>query len=242
MDFTNHLTKARSIAVSVAAVILSVGAWSDTEAVIISAYQRIEANFTNENEYNLINQVNVGHSFQYLSSLIGVSQAVKSSKLDKAVQFHYFHDEKFLLSVAVKQGRVASYAVQSLIRDFNVSIPFNTNELNFQPISSVISLPDNSHFESGNANFYLDAIALGRDAMYNTLMVGSYQYAPLNTKLAKQISTLDEEFVLGNDEAAESLKTSIRNQPADTFIIGELPEEILIEMLLSKYEFNSYFS
>ncbi|WP_234494188.1 ETEC_3214 domain-containing protein [Vibrio maritimus] len=242
MEYSKHLSKAKSVAFSVAAIIVSIGTWSDTEAVIISNYQRVEATFTNTNEYNLIDKINVGHSFEYLSSLTGVSQAVKSSKIDEEVRFYYYNFRKFLLSVAVKQGRVASYSIQALVPDFNVNIPFSNAQLDQQSLSRVISVPDESYFESGNSNFYLDSISLGRDAMYNTLMVGSFQYITFDSDMDKKISKLDDAFVLGDEKREQELKSAIRSRSANTFVIGELTEPLLIEMLLSKFEYSAYFS
>ena len=239
---TKWMVKAKSAAISIAAIIISIGGWNDTETVLVNTYQKVKANFTHENEYRLISQLTVGHSFDYVSQTAGLPQAVKASNIDAGVQFKYFNYDKFLLSIAVKENRVAAYAIQALQDDFLVPIPYTDHKLYSSSLERIIEQPDDQYFESGSVNFYLDTIELGRDALFHQLMVGMYSYTKSNELKSNTIAQLDEAYLFDDKQKITSSLDAIRSSEVNTFTVSELPNQLVLEMMLTKFEFMSYFS
>ncbi|PMH38115.1 hypothetical protein BCU70_02200 [Vibrio sp. 10N.286.49.C2] len=242
MVVTGILKKFKAMIISIAAVIISIGSWNDTETVLVNTYQKIKATWTNENEYLLISKITVGHSFDYVKLQSGLPQAVKSSSIDSQVQFNYFNYGKFMLSVAVKESRVAAYSIQALNTDFSPSIPYVGYKLFDESLKDIISSPDDSHFESGSSNYYIDVMELGRDAMFHQLMVGMYNYNTAQSISNETIQLLDQAYVLGDDASFNQYKNKLRENQINTFTVSELPRDVMLEMMLTKFEFNTYFS
>ncbi|MGR5065615.1 ETEC_3214 domain-containing protein [Photobacterium sp. DNB22_13_2] len=239
---TTLMVKTKSIIFSIAAVIISIGGWNDTEAVLVNTYQKIKANFTHENEYRLISQLTVGHSFDYVKQTAGLPQAVKASSLDDGVQFNYFNYGKFLLSIAVKDNRVAAYSIQALQDDFMAQIPYTEHNLYSSPLDMIIRQADENFFESGSVNFYLDAIELGRDALFHQLMVGMYNYTNKNELQSSSIANLDDAYLFEDKQKINSNLEQIRSSQVNTFSVSELSRDVVLEMMLTKFEYTSYFS
>ena len=242
MLMTNWVAKAKSVVISIAAIVISIGGWNDTETVLVNTYQKIKTNFTHENEYQLIEKLTVGHSFDYVRQTTGFPQAVKASTIDRGVKFNYFYFDKFLLSIAVKENRVAAYAIQALQNDFMAPIPYTEYTLYESSLAEIIKQPDKNYIESGSVNFYLDAIELGRDALFHQLMVGMYSYTTSNALQTNTISKLDDAYLFDNTQEINSNLGLIRSSEVNTFSISELPDDIVLEMMLTKFEFMSYFS
>ncbi len=241
MQFRWDFLKAKSAIFYLAALIVSIGNWNDTETVLLNAYHRIVANWTNANEYALVNAISVGHSYEYVISSIGLPQAVKTSRIDPELHFSYFNFDKFLLSISHKNSRVTGYAVQALNQSFQADIPYIEGSLFKQINHELINFPDDHFFESGNIEYYLDAIEMGRDALFQKVFVGQYNYISEHQLSPEQITALDRSYVLEEQESVRTLQEQLRKQPANTFIISEKSIDEALDMMLTRYEYATYF-
>ncbi|WP_413113731.1 ETEC_3214 domain-containing protein [Thaumasiovibrio sp. DFM-14] len=241
MQIRLDVIKAKSAIFYVAAMIVSIGNWNDTEAVLINAYQRVVANWTNTNEYALINRISVGHSYEYVLSSIGLPQAVKTSRIDPDLHFGYFNFDKFLLSISHKNNRITGYAIQALNTEFKADIPYIEGALFTQSNNEMIEYPDDYFFESGNVEYYLDAVEMGRNALFQQVLVGQYNYIPEHQLSPEKIVSLDRGYVLNQKENTQSLKNDLRQQLANTFIVFENDVDEALDMMLTRYEYAMYF-
>ncbi len=116
--------KLQSIALTIVAIMLSLGQWNDTKDALSSAYEGFVTHWTNQIEYRQISQLHVGQTQEYVKSIIGIPQASKVSKIDSKITFYYYSNKKYQLTLAIKSHRLSGYSVVAINTDFFAPIPF----------------------------------------------------------------------------------------------------------------------
>ncbi|MCW8331911.1 hypothetical protein MD588_24235 [Photobacterium sp. SDRW27] len=233
--------KMHSTAFAVAAIMLSLGQWNDTKDVVGMLYESVITNWTNEVEYEQISQIKVGQTHEYIQSLIGVAQASKSSKVDANVTFYYYGNNKYLLTLAVKNERLSGYSVTGLTEDFYAEVPFTELVLNNSTISEQVTELENYYTDNGNLDYYVESHSLGRNAMFYTLSFGIVNYGLLGSETLHEISELNNKLNQGEDLNVADM-AGIRMLKPNVFAISEINADVMVEGLLTRFEYNAYFN
>lgn len=239
----NFWMKVQSVAVAVVAIVLSLGQWNDTKAAVEMIYESVITHWTNEIEYNQLSQIKVGQTYEYLQSEMGVAQASKSSKIDSEITFYYYGKDKYLLTVAVKQDRIAGYSVVALKDDFSAKVPFTSTPVALleTPMAALDLSAENYFTDNGNLDYYTEAYALGRNALFYNLMLGVVDYGLASESGLAEIHKINHALNSGQDVEPESVVRLQQTTPT-VYAISEVPADIMAEALLTRFEFNAYFS
>ncbi|UXI01987.1 ETEC_3214 domain-containing protein [Photobacterium sp. TY1-4] len=236
----NLWVKMQSIALAVVAIMLSLGQWNDTKDAVEVIYESVITNFTNELEYEQLEQIKVGQTHDYLQSFMGVAQASKPSKIDPAVNFFYYGQDKYLLTVAVKAERVVGYSIVALTDSFSAAVPYTELSLLDTPMNSQDTEFERYFTDFGNLDYYAESHTLGRNAMFYNLLLATVDYGQMAQPAKQAIQSLNHQLNMGSDVQAEALQP-LRQQVPNTFALSEIAPEIMAEALLTQFEFTAFF-
>lgn len=239
----------------VAAVMMSAGQFNDTRDLAASLHDDIVAKFTHEIEYELINGINIGNSLAYVKSHIGEPQIIKHAKIHQGVIFHYYHQEKFSLTLISKDERVVGLSVTPNTDNFQPKMPYK-EALGSQTIKQAVDEGGKYAFDTNNLLYFIEAEELGKKAMYLTLIRGFIGYGaqpesnydietfkPSLISLLNKLQTAEE--TIDDTQVYEAERDAIVSQIRDTtypnyFAITELGAEVVTESLLTRYEHQAY--
>ena len=89
VEVTSAWKKFQSIILTIAALMISAGQWSDTKEIATSSYESIVENFTHSLQYEMLEKIHIGNSIDYVKSIVGEPNVIKRSKIDSNVLFQY---------------------------------------------------------------------------------------------------------------------------------------------------------
>ncbi|UTV28413.1 ETEC_3214 domain-containing protein [Photobacterium atrarenae] len=236
----NLWVKMQSIAFAVVAIMLSLGQWNDTKDAVEVIYESVITNFTNEIEYEQLEQIKVGQTHDYIQSLIGVAQASKPSKINPAVNFFYYGQDKYLLTIAVKAERVVGYSVVALTDSFSAGVPYSELSLLETPMSRQVTEFERYFTDFGNLDYYAESHTLGRNAMFYNLLLATVDYGQMAPPAQQAIQSLNRQLNMGAEVQATDLQP-LRQQTPNAFALSEVGPEIMAEALLTQFEFTAFF-
>ncbi|MDV5170741.1 ETEC_3214 domain-containing protein [Photobacterium rosenbergii] len=238
---TNFWIKMHSIALAIVAVMLSLGQWNDTKDAVEMIYESIITNWTNEIEYEQLSKIKVGQTESYIDELMGVAQASKTSKLNPDVTFYYYGEEKYLLTIAIKQKRVAGYSVTALKDHFSMTVPFTELTLLDTPVSALNNELENYFTDNGNLDYYAESYSLGRNAMFYNLAIGIVDYGLMAADASQQLQVVNHRLNSGAEVAFDELDV-LRASTPNFYAISELPADVMVEAMLTRFEFTAFFN
>ena len=238
---SNFWIKMHSIALAVVAIVLSLGQWSDTKDAVEMIYESIITNWTNEIEYDQLSKIKVGQTESYINVLMGVAQASKNSKLNPDVTYYYYGEDKYLLTIAIKHKRVAGYSVTALKDHYSMAVPFTELSLLDMPISALNNEFENYFTDKGNLDYYTESYSLGRNAMFYNLGLGVVDYGLMDTNTSRQLQAINHKLNSGADLAFDELAV-LRTAVPNFYAISELPAELMVEAMLTRFEFTAFFN
>ncbi|NRB22944.1 ETEC_3214 domain-containing protein [Shewanella sp.] len=231
-------SKLQSVALTVVAVMLSLGQWNDAKDALSSAYAAFVANWTNDIEFKQISTLHVGQTQAYVTSVFGTPQASKKSKSNLDVNFFYYGHKKYQLTLAIKDERLSGYAVVGLSPDFQVSIPYTDKALLSSQIESHFSQVETYYSDANNLEYYAESHDLGKSVMFYNLIIGAVNYGHFSHSDQSKVSDLNAELDLGVEDVSVSLAAS-RQLEANYFAITELDPQVMVEGLLTHFEYKT---
>lgn len=230
-----------SISLAVVAIMLSLGQWNDTKDAVEMIYESIITNWTNEIEYDQLSKIKVGQTENYIDELMGVAQASKNSKLSPDVTYYYYGEDKYLLTIAIKQKRVVGYSVTALKDHFTMAVPFTELSLLDTPISALNNELENYFTDNGNLDYYAESYSLGRNAMFYNLGLGVVDYGLMDANTSRQLQAINHKLNSGAGLAFDELAL-LRAAAPNFYAISELPAELMVESMLTRFEFTAFFN
>lgn len=242
--------RVQTTVVMIAALMISAGQWNDTMEVASNLYYVTMANFTNALEYEKIESINVGNSQGYVTELLGEAHVIKPSQLDPAIQFHYYSEEKFALTLLFNGERVAGYSVFTKVDGFTPPVPFSS-ELGQRSLASQNEYFNEFHFDSHNLVYFLEHQSNDQQRAFLNLIQGYVEYGAklspqadeqFNQSLTKLLQQLDEKLTFPESEQQQAdMVAPIRKLIyPNYFAVAELPAAIVAESLLSRFEYKMY--
>lgn len=242
---TGHLffKRMRSVAFTLAALVLAVGQWADFRDVVTSAYEGFITHFTDKVELKQLSHVRVGANLSYLETLFGPAKLIKVKDPDKKSQYRYYANEKFLLALAVENERVSAYQVVSLQDGFQPPIGFSKHILNLEVLQNIQKFDGTFSTDTTNLRYYLEQATLGREGMFFEQQLGFIEYGS-GAQIYAELEQINEQLLQsGDDEKLLPLVEKLRTKLIpNVYSIGELSLEQAADMLLTRYEFHAYFA
>ncbi|GAA0859401.1 ETEC_3214 domain-containing protein [Aliiglaciecola litoralis] len=250
----NKLTtwaKIQNAVVLTAAVMISAGQWGDTKDLALSAYTAVIENFTHKLQYDLIEKINVGSGLSYIKTDLGEPNVIKRSKINSDIEFHYYNQEKFTLTIMTSNGRVDGYSLLTRVDDFSPQIPFSET-LGESTIAASSPNDFRYNFDTGNLVYYVEAQNLGKEKMYLSLIRGFIEYAAVPSSImdeANYVNAVNDKIQALESQAVFSENTTqmltaleaLRKQVVPNYYaITELDNDIIAESLLTRFEYQTF--
>lgn len=235
--------KSQSIIFTVAAVMISLGQWTDTRDIIVSGYESFITHFTDQVELKKLNDVRVGANLTYLEKVFGEARLIKVKDPKTDLQFRYYHGGKFLLTLAVVQHRVIGYQVISLQQGFMPPIAFSDLHLGEKALADYQTFSGSFNTDTSNLRYYLEPTTLGREGLFLERQLGFVEYGATAEIDAEPLTKLNALLMQPyEDEALLQLSHKVRDSLIpNVYSLGEMSLEQASDMLLTRYEFLAYF-
>jgi len=243
--------KVQTSIMMVAAIMISAGQFNDTKDILLSAYEATLTHFTHSIEYDLLDQIHVGSSMDYVKSLVGDPHVLKRSKLNSKLKFHYYNEAKFTLTLISEDDRLAGYSIFTLEDGFSPKIPFS-EFLGTKSLAQAHKETGSYSYDIANLLYYTESQDLGKEQMFLTLVRGYVEYGAIAQKnkvsthykkrLTKAIEMLDEKATFSENEVEliEPLKIVRQSVYPNFYAVTELEPIIISEALLTRYEFQLF--
>lgn len=234
------LTKIKNVSVTIMVLMISLGQWNDTKDVAISAYETFISQFTNQVEYNRIDQLRIGFTNEYVIDLLGKPQVIKESKQYSDVNYYFYNSDKYLLTTFIKLDRLAGFSVIAKQADFEPPIPYLHAVLNNKAIASYLPTQGNIETESDNIEYFAETYEFSKDLMFYNFSLGRVNYQVSQYNKTDEIRALNQQLNMGEgfDFSTITLSSSII---ANFYSVSELESNASFEALLSQYEMNMLF-
>jgi hypothetical protein len=251
VEVTSAWKKFQSIILTIAALMISAGQWSDTKEIATSSYESIVENFTHSLQYEMLEKIHIGNSIDYVKSIVGEPNVIKRSKIDTNVQYQFYNEGKFNLTLISSDSRLVGYSVFTREVDFIPKIPFS-EDLGSLNISDSHKTQGVYSYDIGNLIYYIESQDLGKQHMFLTLMRGYVEYgatpsvnqnsADYVKSLESLIEKLDQKatFSDSKEEISIALDDIRKAIYPNYYAITELEPAILAEALLTRYEYKMF--
>jgi hypothetical protein len=231
-------SKLQSVALTVVAIMLSLGQWNDTKDALSAVYESFVAKWTNDIEYKQISTLHVGQTQAYITSVFGNPHVSKKSKSDTGIVYFYYGNKKYQLTLAIKDQRLSGYAVVGLKADFQVSVPYTEQALLSSPLDSYFTQTDSYFSDANNIEYYAESHDLGKKVMFYNLIIGSVNYGNFSHDDSSAVKKLNADLDRGIEDVSSALEAS-RNLKPNYFAVTELAPKVMIEGLLTHFEYKT---
>jgi hypothetical protein len=243
--------KVQTSIMMIAAIMISAGQFNDTKDILLSVYDATVTNFTHSIEYELIDKVHVGSSMDYVKSLVGEPHVLKRSKLNDELQFHYYSEAKYTLTLISADDRLVGYSILTLEDGFSPKIPFS-EYLGEKTLAQAYGETGVYSYDIGNLLYYIESQDLGKQQMFLTLVRGYVEYGAIaqdqkvgdkyTNRVTKAIENLDKQTTFADNEQVliAPLKHVRQTLLPNFYAVIELEPMIVAESLLTRYEFQLF--
>lgn len=233
--------KLKNILVSMAALMIALGEYSEAISLVDDAVEYLQKQFTHELDYEQLQKLNVGNTVAYAESLMGAPQVARM--IDEKTSANYFYTEKYLVTLFYRDDRVAAYTIAVLEEGFEPKISKQSElaigEFVFTQYPAKIS-----HYSvdfSKAVAYYLENQSSGSSGMFVENYLGSLEYAAGGVD-REQLASLYKADVHGTEEEFFAVLEGYRESSYPNFFgQGELSLAEVERGLLTEAEFKNYF-
>ncbi len=221
--------------------IISLGSFSEAFILVDDFTTLLRTKFSNTVEYETLGTINVGNTTQYIEENIGPPRVIK--RVGDDLDANYYFNDKYLLAVFYKDGRVTAYTVVSLEESLKPELPWDkTKILGDNTFAEFSSVPDEHRLDvAATNNVYVESIDTGVHGMFLNAYLGSIQYGSGSFNLPA-LETLYNTSVYGTDEEIFADLANYRKAARpNLYGQGDLTIEQLRLSLLTPAELNNYF-
>lgn len=228
---------------TIAAIMISLGQWTDTRDIIINGYESFITHFTDQVELRNLDEVRVGANLAYLEKVFGEAKLIKVKDPKTDLQFRYYHGGKFLLTLAVIQQRVIGFQVISLQSGFKPPIAFSELHLAEKFLADYQPFAGSFNTDTSNLRYYLESVTLGREGLFLERHLGYVEYGVTTEPPQQPLEKLNALLLQQYDDATLlQLSNNLRNTLIpNVYSLGEISLEQASDMLLTRYEYLAYF-
>jgi len=237
-----YVSRFRDYFIAIGVAVMTLGQFSEAVTLIEDGYGWISSKVTHSVEYDLLKNVHVGNTHDYIEALLGSAQVSRS--VDDGVVANYYCNNKYLLTVFLQEERVVAYTYIPLIADFKPTISLNDGQdwlLQDQTFSSFPASPATYVVDhSKTISYYLENLDGGRSGIINQNYLGKVALG--NTEQPQLLVDLNKQDISGSDVDVLELQTKFRDSiRPNLYGSGTLTLALIQKSLLTSAEFSNYF-
>lgn len=239
------MKRVQSIVFTVAAVMLSIGQWSDTKEMSIEVYEGFIAKFTDMIELDRLSSVKVGGNINFIEQSFGIATVIKASRTTENLEYRYYPDSKYILTVATQNNFIKGYQVISLKETFYPDLSFSEQSLGQFSYSDYSPYYDDIRTDNANLTYYLESHSLGRAGLFFNQFITYVEYGASygNASESKAgITALNESLLEQGQEGSTEIINTLRSTiMPNVFSVGDIDASTAADMLVTQYEYAAYF-
>jgi hypothetical protein len=239
--------KISRFSIYIAFILMGLGNWSDTKDLLTEGYQGFITHLTDRVEEKTLRSLRVGNYLTHVETSIGMPTVIKHSTLSGSLEYRYYKQDKYLLTLITDQQRISGIVVHSLLNDnlvldrFAPKIPFTSLHLLKDSIGSITQRSNDFFFDSNNLIYFMTTTDLGASGMQLQLAAGFTEYDGQQDHFKSTLDELGQVLMLDETEKVAPLAIKLTVQAANFYAVYEIDEQIIADSLLTRYEFNAYF-
>ncbi|MDO6677028.1 ETEC_3214 domain-containing protein [Pseudomonadota bacterium] len=228
-------------------VLMGLGNWADTKQLLTEGYQAFITHFTHQIEDKRVAALDIGNYLEFVQQSVGIPQVIKTSNLDPNIEYRYYKDPKYLLTLINKEQRIVGIVLHSLqhenplLAEFTPAVPFTDHLLKANTIADITADSNLFFYDYQNVSYYLQSKELGAQGMYLNLLAGFTEYEQVQTNATLTLNELEHATLEDNSAEVSQLTQKLAAYTANFYGISEISPQYIADSLLTKYEFNAYF-
>lgn len=239
------IKRVQSVIFTIAAIMLSIGQWSDTKQMSIEMYEGFIAKFTDKIELEQLSKVKVGGNIHFIEQTFGIATVIKESQTNKKLEYRYYPNPKYILTVATQNNYIKGYQIISLDRSFYPVLPFSGKELGRFVYAEYSPYFDEIRSDDANLTYYLESHSLGRAGLFFNQFVAYVGYGAAyseSTMSGNQIAELNDSLLKNGQDQSSDVLNSLRGAiKPNVFSVGDIDASTAADMLVTRYEYAAYF-
>jgi hypothetical protein len=231
-------------AAAIALPILGLANLSEAVLLVEEGVDKVISTFTHLPEYDDLSYLKVGTTREFVQRIFSMPQVRKS--LDDGLTADYYFDDKYLLTLFMRNDEVQAFTVISLDESFHPTVFNDENQsygLGEFSFSAAPALPRNFQVDwTKTLGAYIEEVDLGLQSLGKNAFLGSLTYGT-NGSDAAPIGDIYNARVLDEEAKLEAARDRLRNNlKPNLYGWGNIPLEIVRESVLSTSQFGSYIS
>ncbi|MEC8081014.1 MAG: ETEC_3214 domain-containing protein [Pseudomonadota bacterium] len=237
--------RAYSTIVAVSLFLISIGQWSDTKQVSFELYEAFLKNFTDEVELEKLRHVKVGGNLEAVEKTFGIATLIKPSSTEENLEYRFYPNSKFILTIASSEGFITAYQVISLDNTFNPSLPFSDRKIGLFKFSEKAESFEDYRTDNANLVYFLESHSLGREGLFLNQFISYVGFAADyndSSSSNQEISTLNQSLLTSGDNKIQLQLKQLRSKlTPNTFSMGDISASTAADMIITRYEYFAYF-
>jgi len=224
---------------------LALGQWGDTKDVLTDAWVLGWSNFSHKYEYEALEKIQVGSNLRYVKTHFGQPKLIKKSKYNDTLNFVYYLEDKFILSLILEGERVNGYTVTSLTEDFVPNLlQENFDNSHKNTIASNYDQIADFTLDFNNVEYLLVREELGKDKLFISRYLGSIGYHSDINISEEQLRILYEKLNVDEENPSILAETKKLTQVArnNFYGIGEVDLSVIADSVLTNFEYSLYYN
>jgi len=231
------------LATTIGVGFLALGQWGDTKDVLTDTWVLGWSHFSHKYEYEALDKIQVGSNLEYVKTHFGQPKLIKKSKYSDNLNFAYYLEDKFILSLILDGERVNGYTVTALEQDFVPSLLQESENAVNNTVSAQYQNISDFTLDFNNVEYLLIREELGKDKLFINQYSGSIGYHDDINVSEDKLRALYNSLNL-DEENPEILKETqqLTKQARNNFYgVGEVDLSVVADSVLTNFEYSLYY-
>lgn len=231
------------LATTIGVGFLALGQWGDTKDVLTDAWVLGWSHFSHKYEYEALDKIQVGSNLEYVKTHFGQPKLIKKSKYSDHLNFAYYLEDKFILSLILDGERVNGYTVTALEQDFVPSLLQESESAANNTVSAQYQNISDFTLDFNNVEYLLIREELGKDKLFINQYSGAIGYHDDINVSEDKLRALYNSLNL-DEENPEILKETqqLTKQARNNFYgVGEVDLSVVADSVLTNFEYSLYY-
>lgn len=225
--------------------IMALGQWADTKALLEETWVLVLSNFTHYYDYEAIDEIHIGNNTAFIEERFGVPHLIKNSKYFDDIDFHYYFNDKYILSLILKSERVTGYTITALSDSF---VPYDMLDSDLVPQSHSIMANVNNfsdfNLDYNNVEFLVVSKTEGKEKLFLNRYFGAIDYLATDQLAHGSLKSLYEKVELEDEVTVDTRQdiTMLAGATTNNFYgVGEVDLSVVSDSILTNFEISLYY-
>ena len=184
-------------------------------------------------------------AYEAVEKTFGIATLIKPSSTEENLEYRFYPNSKFILTIASSEGFITAYQVISLDNTFNPSLPFSDRKIGLFKFSEKAESFEDYRTDNANLVYFLESHSLGREGLFLNQFISYVGFAADyndSSSSNQEISTLNQSLLTSGDNKIQLQLKQLRSKlTPNTFSMGDISASTAADMIITRYEYFAYF-